>query len=56
MDIILHTLGTCGDNHSHIDLLDVLVGGTASGGIIGTITYYWNGIKFIIKNKFKRNN
>jgi hypothetical protein len=27
IDAILHTLGLCGDAHSHIDLLDLLITG-----------------------------
>lgn len=51
MDAILHAIGTCGDNHSHIDLLDFIFGGAIAGGTLGTIKYYWVGIKLIIKDK-----
>lgn len=50
MDSILHILGTCGDTHTHIDLLDLLMGGTIGGVISGTIKYYWFGFKLIIKD------
>lgn len=56
MEAILHILGACGDNHSHLDLIDILFGGTFIGGAVAYIKYYWYGIKLIIKDFFKNNN
>tara|TARA_R110000851_G_scaffold11678_4_gene40837 strand:+ start:989 stop:1171 length:183 start_codon:yes stop_codon:yes gene_type:complete len=54
MEIILHILGICKDNHTHFDLLELLVGGTFAGGFITYIKYYWCGIKLIIKEFFNK--
>jgi hypothetical protein len=54
MDTILHALGLCGDHHSHLDLMDILMGGTAGCGIYATFRYYGTGIKLYIKSLFNK--
>lgn len=55
MEIIKHALGVCSDNHTHIDLLDLLLIGTGGVSLIGyylreRVRAYW----FLIKSWFKR--
>ena len=52
MESVLHLVGACSDNHSHLDLSDVLLGGTAAGGALVYLKYYWTAIKFIVKDFF----
>ena len=56
MDVIIHGIGICGDNHSHFDLLDLVFGGAVAGGVLGTVKYYGTGIILIIKDKFTNKN
>jgi len=53
MDAILHILGTCGDNHSHLDLIDILM--MLGGGSAGAMTFkmYYKTTIHIIKEKIK---
>ena len=53
MEAIFHIIGLCGDNNSHIDLLDILI--TLGGGSIGAITVktYYKTVVYIIKEKLK---
>lgn len=37
MELIYHIVGFCHDNHSHIDLIDILVCGT---GLSGTLYFF----------------
>ena len=55
MDSLLHILGVCGDNHSHVDLMDLLFGGALAGGVLATIKYYIYGIKLYLKSLFTKN-
>lgn len=38
MEIVQHALGLCGDNHSHLDFVDILLYG--SGGLTTTMYYF----------------
>lgn len=55
MEPILHLLGLCSDNQSHIDLMDLLFGGIFAGGILTSIKYYSYGIKLYIKSLLTKN-
>jgi len=55
MHEILHFLGLCGDQHSHLDLMDLLIGGGATAGAFTTVKYYWNGIILYLKSIFIKN-
>lgn len=52
VDLIQHTLGICGDTHSHFDLIDLLTFSSAESPYLTTIKNYWNIISFKIKNIF----
>lgn len=50
MEIIQHALGLCGDNHSHLDLMDILIYGgsgvTAAGFYFKSkIKSFWDKLK-----------
>ena len=47
MEAIFHILGTCGDMHSHIDLIDVIVLRDSVGPF--SFKRYYKTIVFIIK-------
>lgn len=57
MESILHILGACGDNQSHIDLIDVIIMlGGGGAGLITIKAYYQTTIHIIkefINNIFK---
>lgn len=45
MDAILHVLGACGDSHSHIDVIDIiLLGGTTISSVAFYIKHRFNTI------------
>jgi len=48
MDAILHILGTCGDAHSHLDLLDFFLMGGAFSTVSLYVKYNWRRIKSYI--------
>lgn len=48
MDAIQHILGVCGDNHSHLDLIDIVLGG-GSALYLSTIWYNIKGTYLIGK-------
>ena len=56
MEPILHMLGLCGDNHSHLDLLDLLVGGTSLGVVTLYLKYYFIALKYMVKDFLTKNN
>jgi len=43
-----HLFGICGDNHSHLDLTDAFVVGSASLGLY-TLKYYIKGMYYMVK-------
>ena len=49
----LHLLGLCGDTHSHIDLLDVIIVLGGGGAGLVTIKAYYKTAIFIIRDYFK---
>lgn len=53
MEFILHLTGLCTDRHSHIDLLDAILGGGSIGLGVVYIKYYYKTIIFIVKDYFK---
>ena len=54
MDAFLHLLGLCGDTHTHIDLIDIII--ILGGGGVGLITIkvYYKTVVFIIKDYIKK--
>lgn len=55
MQEILHIIGLCGDQHSHLDLMDFVIGGGVTATVFTPIKYYSYGIKLYIKSKFIKN-
>lgn len=39
MEPIQHAIGLCHDNHTHFDLIDLLVGGGIGAGIASPLVY-----------------
>lgn len=52
MDSILHVIGICGDNHSHFDLIDLIVvlGGGGAGAV--TVKLYYRTVIYMVKDYF----
>ncbi len=58
MHNVLHFLGLCPDAHSHLDLIDILIGAGSLGGVSAFIVYLkfrWKYLKFQIRSLFKSN-
>ena len=52
MEAVLHVLGVCGDNHSHFDLIDIIIIlGGGSAGLL-TIKNYYKTVIYIFKSYF----
>jgi hypothetical protein len=57
MEFILHIFGVCSDNHSHIDVMDMFVGGIGGGALLMYLKYYFRASILIIKDVIpKRSN
>jgi len=54
MDAFLHLLGLCGDTHSHLDLIDILIIIGGGGAGLATIKLYYKTLIQIIKEKIKQ--
>lgn len=52
MEFILHLTGLCSDRHSHLDLLDIILGGSGIGMVILYLKLYYKTLIFIIKDYF----
>lgn len=52
IDLLQHTLGICGDSHSHFDLLDLLSFSSAESTYLNTLRLYVKYIKIKITNFF----
>lgn len=55
MEVILHLTGLCADNHSHLDLTDLVLGGTSVGVILLYLKVYIDTFIYMIKDFFSRN-
>lgn len=53
MDAVLHMIGICGDNHAHLDLIDLLFWSGSSISLIYYIKYNINELVRKIRNKKK---
>ena len=53
MEAILHITGLCSDNHSHVDVMDLLLGGTSFGLIVYYAKTYINTLIYIVKDYIK---
>lgn len=49
MEALQHFLGLCGDNHSHIDVIDIILGG-GSAFYLSSIWYNIKGTYLVGKN------
>lgn len=56
MEPILHIAGLCGDTHTHLDLMDLLLGGTTFGMGVMYVKCYFNTILHIVKEYLKPKN
>jgi hypothetical protein len=53
MEVVMHILGTCGDAHAHLDLLDIFLMGGAFTTIGVYAKYNWRRFKSYINGWFK---
>jgi hypothetical protein len=53
MEFITHIIGVCSDTHSHIDMIDFLIGSSGVGVFYMYTKYYIKGILTLIKKQFK---
>jgi len=53
LEIIQHTIGVCGDTHSHIDFIDLITFSSAESPILLTVKFYFNLSIIEFKNIFK---
>jgi hypothetical protein len=55
MEFILHIFGVCSDNHSHIDVMDIFMGGIGGGAIFMYLKYYFNATLLMIRDILPKN-
>ena len=53
MEIVMHIVGTCGDAHAHLDLLDIFLMGGGLASISLYVKYNWRKFKSYINGWFE---